>query len=282
MKEQAESLSALVDGEVDELELRRLLSHSRESEHLMQKWRRYHLASAIMHKKGVALPKADLSAAVMSSIALDEELSAKPIPGSSDTDRVSVSHAGNHSMWKSVASMAVAASVTAAIILGVGMFDQNVDTGSTGVVSNVTLPQSAGSSSYMRTRLGAQSDFTTSLQELEIIRSPVSINRYIDQHQHLTADEKVAQWQPGWLPEGYRHVRHELIPYGEVMVFSNGQDAFSISIEQLGREGVPEGVSQAGGYVALGKVQSDYFVTVVGNLPLMLADRVASSVQLLD
>ncbi|WP_409523727.1 MucB/RseB C-terminal domain-containing protein [Nitrincola sp. MINF-07-Sa-05] len=282
MKEQAESLSALVDGEVDELELRRLLSHSSENDILAQKWRRYHLASAIMHKKGVALPKTDLSAAVMDSIARDEALSAKPAARSSVADRPSDIHSANYSMWKSVASMAVAASVTAAIILGVGMFDQNVDTGTTGVVSNVTLPQSAGSSSYVRTRLGSAPDLTTSLQQLEIIRSPASINRYIDQHQHLTADKKVAQWQPGWLPEGYSHVRHELIPFGEVMVFSNGQDAFSISIEQLGREGVPEGVSQAGGYVALGKAQSDYFVTVVGNLPLMLADRVASSVQLLD
>jgi len=282
MKEQAESLSALVDGEVDELELRRLLSHSKESEDLTQKWRRYHLASAIMHKKGVALPKSDLSAAVMYSIARDEALSEKSTLRSPDADRPSDLHSSNHSMLKSIASMAVAASVTAAIILGVGMFDQNVDTGTTNAVSNVTLPQSAGSSSYVRTRLGAQSDLSTSLHQLEIIRSPASINRYIDQHQHLTADNKVAQWQPGWLPEGYHHVRHELIPFGEVLVFSNGHDAFSISIEQLGREGVPEGVSQAGGYVALGKAQSDYFVTVVGNLPLMLADRVASSVQLLD
>lgn len=52
-----EALSALLDGEVDDLELRRLLksldSGSENAEELLRQWQRYHLAQDVLHDRGV-------------------------------------------------------------------------------------------------------------------------------------------------------------------------------------------------------------------------------------
>jgi sigma-E factor negative regulatory protein RseA len=52
-----EALSALLDGEADELELRRLLksldSDSESAEELLRQWQRFHLAQDVLHDRGV-------------------------------------------------------------------------------------------------------------------------------------------------------------------------------------------------------------------------------------
>lgn len=48
-----ESLSALMDGEADDLELRRLLKATEQDSELGQQWERFHLAQAVMHDRGV-------------------------------------------------------------------------------------------------------------------------------------------------------------------------------------------------------------------------------------
>ena len=52
-----EALSALLDGEADELELRRLLksldSDTENAEELLRQWQRYHLAQDVLHDRGV-------------------------------------------------------------------------------------------------------------------------------------------------------------------------------------------------------------------------------------
>ncbi len=52
-----ESLSALLDGEADDLELRRLLksldSESGNAEELLRQWQRYHLAQDVLHDRGI-------------------------------------------------------------------------------------------------------------------------------------------------------------------------------------------------------------------------------------
>lgn len=103
---QAETLSALMDGEVSEFELRRVLKDMDNDPTMAQKWERYHLASAVLQRKHTGFTgQLDLSARVASAIA--EE----PVAVSADNKERSNGFA------KSVASMAVAASVSALAIL---------------------------------------------------------------------------------------------------------------------------------------------------------------------
>lgn len=48
-----ESLSALMDGETDELELRRVLKAMESDPELAQRWQRYHLAQSVLHDRGI-------------------------------------------------------------------------------------------------------------------------------------------------------------------------------------------------------------------------------------
>lgn len=95
-----EGLSAVMDGEGDELTLRRLLARSDDPE-LRGAWARYHLARDAL-RDGVGLrPARDLAGAVRAAV--DEEGQRR---------------APRRGAWRAVASFAVAASVTAVVVLG--------------------------------------------------------------------------------------------------------------------------------------------------------------------
>jgi sigma-E factor negative regulatory protein RseA len=107
-----ESLSAVMDNEADELELRRVLAASGEAE-LRTTWSRYQLARAAMHKELVE-PRFDISAAVSAAIA-DEA-----VPASA-----AVTDKAKRSGWQNIGRIAVAASVTVAVLAGVRLYNQN-------------------------------------------------------------------------------------------------------------------------------------------------------------
>ncbi len=76
-----ETLSALLDGEADELELRRLLKAMETDSELAQRWERYHLAQSVLHDRGIK---------VSESLVLDvtSALQDEPVPGQpSSSDR---------------------------------------------------------------------------------------------------------------------------------------------------------------------------------------------------
>lgn len=109
-----QSLSALMDGEVTELELRRLLRES-EDPQLRERWQRWQLAREAMH--GRPSPAAiDVSAAVRAAIEQDEH--------SATTTRPAARFG-----W---ARWAVAASVTLAVLGGARLYNaepvQSLDT----------------------------------------------------------------------------------------------------------------------------------------------------------
>lgn len=58
-----ETLSAVMDNEADELELRRVLAACGEDAELRSTWSRYQLARSVMHREPT-LPKLDIAAAV--------------------------------------------------------------------------------------------------------------------------------------------------------------------------------------------------------------------------
>jgi sigma-E factor negative regulatory protein RseA len=104
-----ESLSAVMDNEADEMELRRVLSASDDAE-LRATWSRYQIARAVMHKE-LLEPRLDIAAAVSAALA-DEAL---PVQSKTVV----------RGPWRSVGRFAVAASVTVAVLAGVRLYNQD-------------------------------------------------------------------------------------------------------------------------------------------------------------
>ncbi|MDB6142470.1 MAG: anti sigma-E protein RseA [Pseudomonas sp.] len=101
-----ESLSAVMDNEADELELRRVLNAFDDAE-TRATWSRYQVARAAMHKD-LLLPRMDISAAVCAAIA--DEVSPVKVA---------------RSPWRSLTRLAVAASVTVAVLAGVRLYNHD-------------------------------------------------------------------------------------------------------------------------------------------------------------
>jgi sigma-E factor negative regulatory protein RseA len=104
-----ESLSALMDGETDELEVRRLLNQLEQDDELRGTWQRYQMIGSLM--RGEPAAAVDLSRGIMQ--ALDGE----PMD---EVSRPQVVAASSH-RFRWLASTAVAASVTLAVLVGVRM-----------------------------------------------------------------------------------------------------------------------------------------------------------------
>lgn len=95
-----ESMSALMDGEASEMELRRLLKE--DSSELREQWTRQHLTRSALRDEAISPMKMDLQAAVRSAIDEEDVHSAAPTG------------------WRrQLASVAVAASVAAVVVFGV-------------------------------------------------------------------------------------------------------------------------------------------------------------------
>lgn len=100
-----ESLSAVMDNEADELELRRVLAASKDGE-LRGTWSRYQIARAAMHRE-LLEPRLDIAAAVSAALA-DEPIAVRKA-----------------SLWSRVGRVAIAASVTVAVLAGVRFYNQD-------------------------------------------------------------------------------------------------------------------------------------------------------------
>lgn len=102
---EAETLSALMDGQGDELELRRLLktldSDPAAAEQLLTTWQRYHLVQDLIHDRGQPVGT-DLAARIAAELENEPALAASAGTG-----------------WqKTVAKFAIAASVAAVFVVG--------------------------------------------------------------------------------------------------------------------------------------------------------------------
>jgi sigma-E factor negative regulatory protein RseA len=125
-----ESLSAVMDNEADELELRRVLNAIDDAD-TRATWSRYQLARAAMHKE-LLVPHLDISAAVAAAIA----------------DEVSPLKAGR-GPWRTLGRLAVAASVTVAVLAGVRLYNHDDIAGAqlaqqTPQPANLSVPQVKG------------------------------------------------------------------------------------------------------------------------------------------
>ncbi|WP_217476553.1 sigma-E factor negative regulatory protein [Stutzerimonas stutzeri] len=103
-----ESLSAVMDNEADELELRRVLAADGDTD-MRSTWSRYQIARAAMHRELIE-PRLDIASAVSAALA-DEPVitAAKP----------------KRFAWGNLGRLAVAASVTVAVLAGVRLYNQS-------------------------------------------------------------------------------------------------------------------------------------------------------------
>jgi len=101
-----ESLSAVMDNEADELELRRVLSAFDDTQ-TRDTWSRNQLARAVMHM-ALLIPNLDIASAVSAALA-EEQTPAKVVRGP----------------WRGIGRLAVAASVTVAVLAGVRLYNQD-------------------------------------------------------------------------------------------------------------------------------------------------------------
>ena len=108
-----QALSALMDGEASELELQRVLRHLDEPE-VRRAWQNLHQLRSAMHQEPFAA--VDVSAGVMAALA-DAAMDDNPQTDAADQ---SPKAAG----WKNWQRMAVAASVTLAVLGGVRFYNQ--------------------------------------------------------------------------------------------------------------------------------------------------------------
>lgn len=115
-----ESLSALMDNQASDLELRRILKQLPEDEALGSTWRRYQLASTLLQRKETAFLNVDLSTAISAAIALEPALNQTSIQHVSAADKSSSRQAPAWLRWGS--KSAVAASVAVAVLIGAQQF----------------------------------------------------------------------------------------------------------------------------------------------------------------
>ena len=275
---QQETISALMDNEVSELELRSLLKRLPEDQKSGEKWQRYHLASSVL-KQDESPVVMDISSSVMAALDDEPTYTMKPGEDSSRTRTIG----WREYLLKPVASMAMAASVTAVVILGAQQYgaapaDEGLaqSTPNTGFI----LPNTPVSADVLPAQYGDRTA-TTAEGEPDVIRLNQSLTKYIKQHETLVAAD-ASSWQPGWVPEGYSPVKNGRTSTAEVAVFSNGKNAFTVCVEELKQQASLEGVTRVGDVVAVGKAQDDRFITVVGDVPLTVADRIANSVKAKD
>jgi len=149
-----ESLSALVDGEATELEVRRLLkADDAVYNEVRGSWSRYQAASASAKKDTPIIEYRDLSLNISAAIA--EE----PIyTGKASTEKANTAVKTRASIWSGMGRFAVAASVAGAVVLGVQFAPSGVDQQI--VEGNpVTLPSSTTPSSFSQ---GLSADTTIS------------------------------------------------------------------------------------------------------------------------
>jgi sigma-E factor negative regulatory protein RseA len=125
----AESLSALMDGQVSELELQRMLKATSEDADLRAKWNRYHVAHAALKKDLTQLAPADFASRISAAIDVEDKLdivqSQSPKTKASGSAVLAINN-----WWANIGRVAIAASVAGAVVLGVQqMQTQSGETG---------------------------------------------------------------------------------------------------------------------------------------------------------
>ena len=259
MSKNLESLSALMDSEASEFEMRRALKSCTEHRSDSDTWRRYHLVRTLIKEQKIE-STVDISSRVMATI--DNE---------SNVQKTTVTS----SKWSAFGSMAIAASLTLAVMLGLNsaQFDDADSYAQNGVID-----RNQPSSSLVRTSLiGDASSANEEVNTLEVIRLSEGLSGQIDEHLAMLK-EPATEWTVTWLPEGFTKVADRVSVDAEAMIFQNASKQLSVVVKPLSEDTPSEGAFSNHGIVAVGRIVEDTFISVVGDISLAEADHIASNV----
>lgn len=269
MSDKYESISALMDAESTELEVRRILKGAAKDNELSETWRRYHLAQSML--KGQSIHSTvDISAGVMAAI--------DSIDLQSDTS----SHASGDSKvvkkadrwYQGAASMAVAASVTLAVLIGVQTLSN--DTVTREVRQAGVIERSNANSNILPTSLAGQQTFDDEAHVIEVIRLSEDMRASINAYKS-TLSAINTPWAASWLPQGYAETGVQVSDQGTTRLYRNGEALITLAVQPVNESSPNAGSFSDQGVTALGRIVGDHFVSVVGSLSLSDADRVISS-----
>ncbi|HEY0962450.1 MAG TPA: sigma-E factor negative regulatory protein, partial [Pseudomonadales bacterium] len=144
-----EALSALMDGEVDELELRRILRELPARPELSAAWSRYHAVRASLNREAHANPRVDLLAGVQARLAA-EKPHAEFSPPARRTSML------QSRLMRYAGQGAIAASVAVAALMGVSFFET-----SDGLSDGATAPAIAAASPALNGEFNASEQTRT-------------------------------------------------------------------------------------------------------------------------
>lgn len=266
-----EKLSALMDAETSEFETRRVLKDLEGDPDLADTWRRYHLARSLMREQRVE-STIDISASVMASISeMDAAKSQTELVSQSNPTRL-------QGFWKASASMAVAASVTFAVLLGVQNYSSDpsiiAPTTQAGVIQ-----RSAAISGVMPTSLAPVAQQSEDGQSISLIRLSKALSSAIDAHRALVPADVQSGIQATWLPDGYKSIGAQVSDAGVTQIYGSDSAKLSVSVQSVtaGSDLVSPGVYTQGDLLAYGEQRGDIYVSVVGALSLTEAQQVLNS-----
>jgi sigma-E factor negative regulatory protein RseB len=112
------------------------------------------------------------------------------------------------------------------------------------------------------------------------------VSRTLEPQSSSKPDGSMEGWTLGWRPEGFQPAATPRSGSGKAVAFSDGLASFSVFVESVAGTGMPSGTSRIGATTVymrqLAKGQADFLVTVVGEIPLKTALKVAESVEIED
>lgn len=126
-----EALSALVDGEASELELRRLLKESEVDPDLRNSWRSYQLIGAALRDDLPVGHYSDTSSSIFAAI--ENEPALNVATGEGVKSKLSM-------LWSSLGRVAIAASVAGAVVVGVQSYQSPISPDSVVASSSLSAP----------------------------------------------------------------------------------------------------------------------------------------------
>ncbi|WP_323844766.1 sigma-E factor negative regulatory protein [Microbulbifer magnicolonia] len=219
-----ESLSALMDGEVSELELQRLLKASAASADFGARWSRYQLAASVLRREQVAPVDSGLAASISAAIEREDSLSQSAGGGAEAADGLA-----NSRWWRPLSRGAVAATVAFAAILGVQQIStvqRDVQPGAE-LVAEVERPaQPVVQSSPQPSGFYVPAPTTRSVS--------TAGPRFVPDYQPGAGEQAVIQQMP--TPELMRHLNRVMIEHSEQAAHVGSQGMVPFARATYGEE----------------------------------------------
>lgn len=300
-----ESLSALIDNEANELEVRQVLDRLKDDESIKKTAFHYQLIGDVIRKKANTFVGVDLSSAISDEIA--KEPSVKAVKGDARQRQY-------------LGSFAMAASVTLAVVVGV-QFWSNQPSNQQDIASTQGTPQPLIDNDSIWVAdsgaIGALNDYSEvpsyGVEQKELLSDPLNrtkasadrmarerFDAYMMQHieqkslyiAHPTMSDNAIKtsltWTLGWVPDGFsrKSYREIVSPVSQKPVdsvlYSNDLAAFSVLVEEEMTRIMSQYSEQYGATAAASMVfrngDAYYNVTVIGNIPLDTAERIMVSI----